>query len=521
MLFGPRTIALSSFFPRRLRMIRPVSLCLFCAGFVIFCSGSAFAQTVASQAAAQSPEPVLKRRNWPPPAPPATNPPDTLINSVASHSIAPPTIELTLAQGTPIRVVINKSLPVKRVGQPVRAYVTDSVYAFDRVVVPKGSELDGHIVQLVHRSTFRKIASYLNADFSPHRAVHVQFDTLILPNGERVPLQTKVLPHVGPVLKLETNPQKNTVMRRARGLISTQFHDAMAQVKPSALWIRAKSFAASEWPYHKQKIAAGSVFVAELEHPLAFGPATIPASEMGSMGKMPTANAEAYARLVTPLSSATAHVGSAVDAVLMRPVFSADNKLLLPVNTQLHGIVVRAKPARRLHRNGQLHFKLTRVQLPSNASQPVEMALEGIEVPKASHIQVDSEGATHVAGNARSRVLSTALSVAIANSTLDSDSGHAGATAQSENRPLGGASGYKLIGFAVSFAAASPMLSRVMGFWGAGESVYVHFITRGQNLVLPEDTPMEISFGEPRVRPIANGLPRVAPTAAAKTAALK
>jgi|GEM_PF-928188 len=427
--------------------------------------------------------------------------PDSLTNP-AVPTATPPEVDLTLSKGTPLRLIIHRSLPVKKVGEPIQAYVAESVYAFDRVVVPKGSEVDGHIVQLTHRSFLKRFSSYLNADFSPHRVVRVEFDTLILPSGAAVPLDTKVLPHVGPVLKLETNPQKNGVVRRARGLISSQWHAVVSEIKPSALWHHAKSFVRSEWPYHKQTIRAGSVFVAELEQPIDFGPAAIPASEMGSMGEMPKKNTEAHARLVTPLSSATSRVGAKVDAVLTRPIFSANKKLLLPVNTELQGIVVRAKPAERLHRNGKLRFKLTRVKLPSGAPKEVVLALEGLQVAKSSNIQVDAEGTPHVAGKTESRVLRTALSLAIANSTLDSDSGHAGATARSENRPLGGASGYKLIGFAVSFAAASPMLSRVMGFWGAGESVYFHFITRGQNLVLPKDTPMEVSFGGPHIRPI-------------------
>lgn len=499
-------MSLRTLFSRTCRL-RRFAVLYSCVGLIILAGTNAFAQeplapsTRVAKIEKKMPGDVLAQ--WGSPGIP--NAPQEGIDSLtgsAAPTATPPEVELTLSKGTPLRLIIHRSLPVKKVGEPIQAYVAEPVYAFDRVVVPKGSEVDGHIVQLIHRSFLKRFASYLNADFSRHRTVRVEFDTLILPSGAAVPLDTKVLPHVGPVLKLETNPQKNGMMHRARGLISSQWHAVISEIKPSALWHHAKSFARSEWPYHKQTISAGSVFVTELKEPIDFGPAAIPASEMGSMGEMPKENTEAHARLVTPLSSATSHVGAKVDAVLTRPVFSANKKLLLPVNTELQGIVVRAKPAERLHRNGKLRFKLIRVKLPSGAPKQVELALEGLQVAKSSNIQVDAEGTPHVAKKTESRVLRTALSLAIANSTMDSDSGHAGATARSENRPLGGASGYKLIGFAVSFAAASPMLSRVMGFWGAGESVYFHFITRGQNLVLPKDTPMEVSFGGPHVRPI-------------------
>ncbi|MGH9864146.1 MAG: hypothetical protein ACRD4H_01895, partial [Candidatus Acidiferrales bacterium] len=362
------------------------------------------------------------------------------------------------------------------------------------------AEVDGHIIELVSPSKMRRTTAYLNADFSPHRALQVEFDTLILKDGTRMPLRTKVVPGVGPVVRLETNPQNNGAVHRARGLISQQWHLAMAQIKPSAVWQHAKSFASSQWPYHKQKLEPGTVFDAELEQPLDFGSVAIAAEEMGAMGQLPAVNNEAFARLATSLSSATAHLGTPVSAILTRPVFSPEKKLLLPVGTELQGMVVHAVPARRLHRNGQLHFTLQRVQLPSSTPEPVEMALEGIEVPKSSRIKLDSEGDTSVAGDKESRVLRTALSVAIATSTMHSDSEHGAVDPNGDpgKTAVAGGSGYKLIGFALGIGIQSRVFGQVMGFVGAGESVYSHFLTRGNNLVLPKDTPIEVSFGQHR-----------------------
>lgn len=447
------------------------------------------------------PEPLLQHR---PVSPVNISENSLLVADPADTPIAPPTIDLAIAQGTPIRAELNKSVPINKLGQSVQAYVTNPIYAFDRVVIPRGSELDGHIVQLNHRSLLRRMVSYLNADFSPHRVVRVDFDTLILLSGARVPIQAEVLPDPGPVLKIESHVEQNTLSRRAREMARSRWRSAISQIMPSTLWSRAKFVANSYWPYHKQKIAAGSVFVVELRDALDFGPAAVPASEMGSMGQTPPENMEAFARLVTPLNSATDRVGAPVEAVLTKPIFSPDNKLLFPVNTELQGVVVRAQPARYLHRNGQLHFKLNRVQLPSSASQHVEMALDGIEVPKTSNVQLDSEGATHVASHERSRVLSTALSVGIASLSFqeDRDHGVVDPAGHTDNRALAGGSGYKLIGFALTLGIKSQPLSHWMGFWGAGQSLYLHFITRGQDLVLPKDTPMEISFGT-RVRSVS------------------
>lgn len=446
-------------------------------------------QEIARGIEAQQQTPAFLNRDLPP-----------IFSTSNGASILSPPVELTVGKGVPLRVALKKAVKIKKVGQPITAYTTEPVYAFDRVVVPEGSEVDGRIAELTSPSALRKTGYYLDADFSSHRSVEVEFDTLILPDGKRVSLQTKVVPGVGPVLKLETNPQGNGKMHRARSFISRQWHGAIAEVRPSAVWSHVKAFASSELPYHKQRLEAGSVFVAELEQPLDFGLATVPPAEFGAMGQLPDIDAQAIARLATGLNSATSRAGTSVEAVLTRPVFSPDKKLLLPVGTALEGTVVRSRPARRLHRNGQLHFTLNRIQLPSGGPKSIEMALEGVEVPESSHIQVDSEGQTTVASNSESRVLRTAFSAAIATSTFDSDSGHAGATATSENKPLGGASGYKVIGFAISLGARSPVLSRVLGVWGTGESIYLHFIARGQDLILPKDTPIQISFGEARPR---------------------
>ncbi|HEV2287983.1 MAG TPA: hypothetical protein VGR81_03425 [Candidatus Acidoferrales bacterium] len=465
----------------------------FAAAFLFACASAAFGQGPPPPQSAKpaTPDVILEKRA---PIPVV----DPLISLEAKQSMPPLEVDLVVPEGIPLRVMLKKTIPVKEPGQAVIAYVTEAVYAFDRIVIPKGSEVDGHITQLVSPSGFKRTGNYLNADFSSHRRVEVTFDTLVLADGTRMSLLTRVVPDAGPVVKLEANPQKSSEVKRARGMISRQVHGTLAALKPSTLWRHAKSFLWGELPYHKQKLVEGTVFDAELVRPLDFGLALIPPEEMGAMGQIPAESSEAYARLDKTLSSATAQVGWSVEAILTRPVFSKNEKLLLPAGSQLQGSVVKVRPARWFHRNGQLHFNLIRVVLPSGTPQPVEMALEGIEVAKSSNIQMDSEGSTRVASNSKSRVLNTALSIAIANSTLDADSGHAGATATSENRPLGGVLGFKLVGLAVSLAARYPPLSQAMGFAGAGRSVYSNFFSRGKDLVLPKDTPIEVSFGEHR-----------------------
>jgi hypothetical protein len=499
---------------------------------VFFSAGTSFGQTgsqTSTQASAQSATsklaqaqvqsqnwPILKRRTDSRAQIPGADAPDPLAVLGDVSTTLPPPILLVVAKGVPLRIALKKPLPIRHAGVPVKAFVSEPVYAFDRVVIPAASEVDGRITEVAPPSKWKRTRAYLDADFSPHRVLRFQFDTLILKDGTRLPLDTKVLPTLGPVLHLETKANgKNSAVHRAKGLIRKQWDMAKAMLKPSAIWHLVKTFAYNEFPYHKQKLPAGTAFDIELEQPLEFGMAVVAPSETGEMGQLPSENSNAFARLTTRLSSATAHAGMPVEAILTRPVFSHEGKLLLPVGTSLKGIVVRAKPARRLHRNGQLHFTLQRVQLPQGVSKEIEMALEGIEVPKSSHIEVDSEGETHVAGNKEARVLTTALSVMIATSNLENDREHGGVDANGDpgKRGIAGGSGYKLVGAIVGFAVKSPNFARVMGFWGAGQSVYGHFIARGTDLVLPKDTPIEVSFGRPHVPRYASARPAVTESA--------
>ena len=62
---------------------------------------------------------------------------------------APPqTVALTVAKGSPLQVALDQEVRVKKVGQLVHARIVEPVYAFDRIVVPVGSEIVGEITNI-------------------------------------------------------------------------------------------------------------------------------------------------------------------------------------------------------------------------------------------------------------------------------------------------------------------------------------------------------------------------------------
>src|SRR5437868_5509496 len=60
----------------------------------------------------------------------------------------PQAIPLTVPAGTPLKVALEKELRVRRVGQELRGKLTEPVYAFDKLVVPAGTELVGKVAAI-------------------------------------------------------------------------------------------------------------------------------------------------------------------------------------------------------------------------------------------------------------------------------------------------------------------------------------------------------------------------------------
>jgi hypothetical protein len=55
---------------------------------------------------------------------------------------------LSVPRGTPSQVALDQEIRVKRVGQPVHALNVEPVYAFDRLVVPVGSQVIGRVTKI-------------------------------------------------------------------------------------------------------------------------------------------------------------------------------------------------------------------------------------------------------------------------------------------------------------------------------------------------------------------------------------
>jgi hypothetical protein len=428
----------------------------------------------------------------------------------ANAQITPPasrTIPLTVKAGVPIRVELIKPVRIKEAGAPISGRVLEPVYVFDRMVIPMGSRVEGRVTAIAPLSRSQRVRAAANGNFSPFRKASLEFDTLELPDGSRLRIETTVSPGVANVVHLVAGGEKkkkgslHEKAAEVRRQIEHREQGTIAQIKAPGKLKRLEGMLSAELPYHRQVLPAGMQFTAELRVPLDFGNAEVPKQELERLGSEIPLSSNVRVWLATPLSSATDHKGSPVEAVVSEPVFTKDHHLILPEGSRLQGHVLTARPARRLGRNGQLRFAFQRIELPKGAKQSVEAGLEGVDVPKASHVKLDAEGGAH-AVNSKTKYLAPAIEVLLATSSMDGMDSHNRAVQEGAGDPgdtvgggVRGGVGFGLIGSVIALAARSRPVTAGFAFYGAAWSVYSHCVARGREVVFSKDTAMVIRFG--------------------------
>jgi hypothetical protein len=465
-------------------------------------------------------------------------PPSAAAESPAAkvESVAPATIALKIPTGTPLRIAVDQKARISHSGEVVHGKVVDTVYAFDQEVIPAGSVATGHVKSIAPVSGLKRTMAYANGDFSPFHKYEVTFDMVTLPDGKQMPITTTVMPGTAEVVHLVSNPAKQAqkgaagqatdrAKAEAKGKIAeakAQAHEGWQKLTAPGKMHRLKEFVVAQSPYRRQYVEPGTRFVAELDAPLDFGETTRTSEQLAIVGSEPVPDSTLKARLVAEVSSATATRGTPVTAVLTEPLYSPTHQLILPADSRLIGEVLQAKSARKLHRNGELRVIFERIetseegvqalaqlqrQTPGQAehsqagqSQAMIGNLEGVEVDRSAHMQLDEEGGAH-ATDSKTRYLSTGLAVMLAAAASHTEVERGTTeTAGPGVRAAAGGSGFRLTGALLSLAANSTPVSMAVGAYGASTSIYANFLSRGHDVVLPKDTPLEIGFGPPHAK---------------------
>ena len=425
---------------------------------------------------------------------------------VAETASADQTLRLVVPKGLPLLVALDEEVRVHQAGQAIRGKTVQPIYAFDRIVIPAGTEVAGRITRLDYISKAQRTRSALDADFTPPRNLEIEFDRLVLPDGRHISIHTVVMPGSGQVMefvqakggdeKKGVKSAASTKIDQAKQEAKKTWDEAMKQVHQPGRMHRLERYLIAQLPVHPHYLNQGALYFAELQEPMEFGTTPLTPKLAASLTKQPPPDSLVHALLVTPLSSATSRRDDEVEAILWQPLFDGED-LIFPAGTKLEGSVIQVQPAHKMHHNGELRVAFHNVIPPDGLEQKVSASLLGVAASKTQHVELDSEGGAQ-STPPNTRYLSTAIAIglAAASSKTDSDARYGGgAGGDAGNRVAGGAAGFKLIGIALGAFVHSQPLGMAMGAYGASISVYRNFIARGTELVFPKNTAMEISIG--------------------------
>jgi hypothetical protein len=435
-----------------------------------------------------------------------------------------PTIPLSVPSGAPLRLYLTKRVS-KRLGAPVEGKILESVFAFDREVVPAGSVVTGKVSRIQPVGKWRRFQAIVNGDFTPLRNAQVEFDGLTLPDGKIRTLHTVESMGLNSIyMEPSKKKQKGRPQNQNGGILGTAKQTARDQIN-GAINARSRGIADivrgpnkkekfidflwAKLPYHPQYLRRGTRFDAPLRDALQFGAASMKLGDLAELGTQPSADSVVRARLLTALDSASAKRGEPVEAVVASPLFSANHRLVLPEGTRLIGSVTFARRARSFHRGGQLRFNFQRVDLPAEvanlrpaaAERPqlrTQATLDGAEASGPAPIKVDSEGGVQ-AQESKTRFIAPMIALVLASRAADNDAGHhhdagvSGGDANVSGRTLGGGSGFGLLGAALS--QSSPYVGMAFGYYGLAWSVYSSVIARGGEVQFDKDAMMDIRLG--------------------------
>jgi hypothetical protein len=434
-----------------------------------------------------------------------------------------PQIALSVPSGAPLRLYLAKRIS-KRAGAPVEAKLLESVYAFDREVLPAGTVATGQVSRVQPVGKWQRARAIVNGDFTPLRQAQVEFNTLVLPDERKLTVHT--VETVG-LNSIYTEPSKKknqkaqpanqnggilgtvkqTAKDRINGAINARTRGIADIVRGPNKKEKFIDFLWSKLPYHPQYVRRGTRFDATLRDPLPFGFAAVKQGDFTALGSQPLPDSVVHARLLTALDSSSAKLGQEVKAVVNAPLFSPDHKLVYPEGTLLTGTVVLAKRARSFHRPGQLRFNFQKIDLPPDVAQlrstppaplTTKATLAAAEGSGTAPIKVDSEGGVQ-AKESKTRFIAPVISLMIASRAADNDAGHhhdAGAGGGEGNvsgQTLGGGSGFGMVGAAV--AQSSRYVGMAFGYYGLAWSVYSSVIARGGEVQFDKNAVMDIKFG--------------------------
>lgn len=393
---------------------------------------------------------------------------------------------LTIPAEVPLRVEATQTVRLKP-GQVFQGKLVEPVYGPDRLLLPVDSVVHGVVAATPAADRSMRVYAKLDGDFTPLRVPVIRVTEVVLPSGVAVP----VIAEGGmrnTVLTLAKQPQKTSIL----GQIKAKIHEQVQQVRDARhdphKGDRLKQLLYSQLPYHPQRLWAGSAFDAVLRSPAVL-PNTAAGAPIALAGKVDLSTGTMETRLAGAVSSKSARKGDAVSAFLIKPLCNAKGEMMLPTGTMLHGAVLQAQPARWFARSGHLRYSFRSVDVPGGETGPGERIqgdVSSLRAAKGENIALDAEADVHAQPD-KGRFLNPIVLGVMAAASQDDDAGIARQGVTSN--------GFGLAARVVTMATASRNASTGFAAFAFSKSIYRHWIARGREISLPENTEMTIKLG--------------------------
>ena len=206
--------------------------------------------------------------------------------ALAEKAPAPPpvpqNVDLAVPKGTPLQVALDDEVRVRKVGQPVHGKTVEPVYAFDHVVVPVGSEVNGEISKIETLSNEKRTLAALDGDFTPSREVELTFKERSWWYGSGHPsahhrgsgIRTShKAGQRGPTRSRRKASRTWPLRRRSKksSRPAREWDNAMKQLRTPGKMRRLERYGEAQLPVHPQYKPAATLYFAELQEPLDFG----------------------------------------------------------------------------------------------------------------------------------------------------------------------------------------------------------------------------------------------------------
>ena len=337
----------------------------------------------------------------------------------------------TIDAGRPVRVRVTARVALVD-DRPIVATVVDPIYVHDSIVVAAGATVEGRLQTFRGAATREQAAAMAGGDLTPPIGARVRFETLT-PPGE-LPIR----------------------------IIATAPIDVDEVAPTTGEWV--KDYLLTQLPFHRRYAHRGAVLTMTFVEPVSRvgaiqvparcqpGAIQVPAKCQPGASQVPGTAAPVPARLLTPLDTATASVGDAVQVQLMAPLPDADGETS-GAGTIVTGTVIAVSRARAFGHGGRVTVRFDGRSTAMARSDP---PIRFIWPPLAT----------------------LALLSARDPSTPGQSTffGRAGA----------GWSGFLVIGAAV--AQISEPVAIGFGVWGLVHTTWINVLRKGRDVVLPADS---------------------------------